>query len=117
MISVVFGLIFGQTENIFSLTEFTMPTKHVIFRKMISEFRFQTKQTDPSSLNSVTTTINFFSREDPSLDLNNSITSITSRAVIGAMNILKCNSHIAVLDSKIYVWCSVHPDYYSKTFG
>ena len=70
-----------------------------------------------SSLNSVTTTINFYSREDPSLDLNNSITSIKSRAVIGAMNILKCNSHIAVLDSKIYVWCSVHPDYYSKTFG
>ena len=47
MISVAFGLIYGQTENIFSLTEFTMPTKHVIFRKMISEFRFQPKQTDP----------------------------------------------------------------------
>ena len=47
MISVVFGLIFGQTENIFSLTEFTMPTKHVIFRKMISEFHFQPKQMEP----------------------------------------------------------------------
>ena len=47
MISVIFGLIFGQTENIFSLTEFTMPTKHVIFRKMISEFHFQPKQTEP----------------------------------------------------------------------
>ena len=47
MISIVFGLIFGQTENIFSLTEFTMPTKHVIFQKMISEFHFQPKQTEP----------------------------------------------------------------------
>ena len=47
LIFVAFGLIYDQSENIFSLTEFTMPTKHVIFRKMISEFRFQPKQTDP----------------------------------------------------------------------
>ena len=40
LISVGFGLFYGQTENIFSLTQFTMPTKHVIFLKMISEFRF-----------------------------------------------------------------------------
>ena len=46
LISVAFGLIYGQTENIFSLTEFTVPIKYVIFRKMISEFRFQPKQTD-----------------------------------------------------------------------
>ena len=46
LISIAFGLIYGQTENIFSLTEFTMPTKHVIFRKMISEFCFQPKQTN-----------------------------------------------------------------------
>ena len=47
IISVDFGLFYGQTENIFSLTQFTIPTKHAIFWKMISEFRFQSKQTDP----------------------------------------------------------------------
>ena len=47
IISVGFGLFYGQTENIFNLTQFTIPTKHAIFRKMISEFRFQSKQTDP----------------------------------------------------------------------
>ena len=46
-ISVGFALFYDQTENIFSLTQFTMPTKHAIFRKMISEFHFQSKQTDP----------------------------------------------------------------------
>ena len=70
-----------------------------------------------SSLNPITTTIDFYSREDPSLDLNNSITSIKSRVGIGAMNILKCNPHTAVLDGKIYVWCGVHPNYYLETFG
>ena len=47
MISVVFGWIFGQTENMFSLTEFYIPTKRIIFRKMISENQFQSKQTEP----------------------------------------------------------------------
>ena len=47
IISVGFGLFYGQTENIFSLTQFSIPTKHAIFRKMISEFHFQSKQTDP----------------------------------------------------------------------
>ena len=57
IISVGFGLFYGQTENIFSLTQFTIPTKHAIFRKMISEFRFQSKQTDPKTLKVKTTTI------------------------------------------------------------
>ena len=39
----------GQTENIFNLTQFTGPTKHAIFRKMISEFRLKSKQMDPWS--------------------------------------------------------------------
>ena len=47
LISVGFCLFYGQIENIFSLTQFTMPTKHAIFRKMISKFCFQPKQTDP----------------------------------------------------------------------
>ena len=50
MISVVFGWIFGQTENIFSLTEFYITTKRLIFRKMISENQFQSKQTEPKAL-------------------------------------------------------------------
>ena len=37
----------GQTENIFSLTQFSRPTKHAIFRKRISEFRLKSKQTEP----------------------------------------------------------------------
>ena len=32
IISVGFGLFYGQTENIFSLTQFIIPTKHAIFR-------------------------------------------------------------------------------------
>ena len=35
------ALFYGQTENIFSLTQFIGPTKHAIFRKMISEFRLK----------------------------------------------------------------------------
>ena len=41
------ALFYGQIENIFSLTQFIGPTKHAIFRKMISEFRLKSKQTDP----------------------------------------------------------------------
>ena len=47
IISVVFGRIFGQTENIFSLTEFYITTKRLIFQKLISENQFQSKQTEP----------------------------------------------------------------------
>ena len=46
LISVGFCLFYGQIENIFSLTQFTMPTKHAIFWKMIFEFHFQPKQMD-----------------------------------------------------------------------
>ena len=42
-------LFYDQTENIFSLTQFTGPTKHIIFRKMVSEFHLKSKQTDPRS--------------------------------------------------------------------
>ena len=45
--SACFALFYGQTENIFSLTQFTKPTKHAIFRKMVSKFRLKSKQTDP----------------------------------------------------------------------
>ena len=41
------ALFYNQTENIFSLTQFTEPTKHAIFWKMISEFRLKSKQMDP----------------------------------------------------------------------
>ena len=43
------ALFYDQTENIFNLTQFTGPTKHAIFRKMISEFRLKSKQMDPWS--------------------------------------------------------------------
>ena len=48
-----FALFYGQTENIFSLTQFTGPTKHATFRKMIFEFRLKSKQTDPKKKNIV----------------------------------------------------------------
>ena len=41
------ALFYGKTENIFSLTQFTGPTKHDIFRKMIFEFCLKSKQMDP----------------------------------------------------------------------
>ena len=41
------ALFYGQTENIFSLTQFNGPTKYAIFRKMISKFHLKSKQTDP----------------------------------------------------------------------
>ena len=44
------ALFYGQTENIFSLTQFTGPTKHTIFRKRISEFHLKSKQMDPKSI-------------------------------------------------------------------
>ena len=44
---VCFALFYGQIENIFNLTQFTRPTKHAIFWKMISEFRLKSKQTNP----------------------------------------------------------------------
>ena len=47
------ALFYGQTENIFSLTQFTGPTKHATFRKMIFEFRLKSKQTDPKKKNIV----------------------------------------------------------------
>lgn len=59
-----------------------------------------------SPLNPITTLINFYSREVSSLDLNNSLTSIKSRAGIGDMNIPKRNPYTVVLDGKICVaWC------------
>ena len=46
-ISAPEALFYGQIENIFSLTQFSGPTKHAIFRKRISEFRLKSKQTEP----------------------------------------------------------------------
>ena len=46
-ISVVFCLFSGQTEIVFSLTEFYSAAKCAIFRKLISENQFQSKQTEP----------------------------------------------------------------------
>lgn len=70
-----------------------------------------------SPLNPVTTLINFYSREVSSLDLNNSLTSIKSRAGIGDMNIPKRNPYTVVLDGKIYVWRGVHLYYYPEISG
>ena len=44
------ALFYSQTENIFSLTEFSVTAKHPLFRKSISGISLKPKQTEPKCL-------------------------------------------------------------------
>lgn len=68
--------------------------------------------------NRIKTTINFYSKEVASfnLDLPPTAPGLT-KDVTREMNIPRCNPHTAVVDGKIYVWGGFHPEYYPETSG